>query len=223
MRIMNYGETYRKSGGHHWKNTPWNIARVELIRSLLGSRRTGLMLDVGCGDAWVSYNVADLVFPVGIDPSVEGISSAKKHGYKYPLIVADAINIPFRGDVFDKVLCSEVIEHVIDDEQLLKEINEVLKMQGIVIITTPKKHSIDELVFGKCEFHIKEYDEREITQLILKYYHILNIEYLDITKTILYLMYHYFPINSRIYNVINNIIKNKPFFIRNFLIMARKD
>lgn len=47
---------------------------------------------------------------------------------------------------FDLVLCSEVIEHLGDARKAMKEMHRLLKPQGILILTTPQRYSILELV-----------------------------------------------------------------------------
>jgi len=38
---------------------------------------------------------------------------------------------------YDVVVCSEVIEHIVDDEKLLKDISEILKKGGVLLLNTP--------------------------------------------------------------------------------------
>lgn len=52
-------------------------------------------------------------------------------------IVADAHNMPFRGNVFGTIVCFEVLEHLDSPIKALREFRRVLKEEGRVVITVP--------------------------------------------------------------------------------------
>jgi SAM-dependent methyltransferase len=52
-------------------------------------------------------------------------------------IVSDITKIPVRDGSFDAVLCSEVLEHVVDPVAALAELKRVLKPGGTLILTAP--------------------------------------------------------------------------------------
>ena len=45
--------------------------------------------------------------------------------------VTDARRLPFGDSSFDYVICSEVLEHIIEFEEVIEEINRILKPGGI--------------------------------------------------------------------------------------------
>lgn len=49
----------------------------------------------------------------------------------------DGKNIPFEDKYFDGILCTEVLEHVFNIDELLTEFNRILKPSGKALITTP--------------------------------------------------------------------------------------
>ena len=49
----------------------------------------------------------------------------------------DATRLPFQNDTFDRIIASEVLEHIHNDEDALSELFRVLKPQGILAITVP--------------------------------------------------------------------------------------
>ena len=56
-------------------------------------------------------------------------------------ITGDVRNLPFKNEIADAVICTEVLEHVPDTSQALEELNRVLKKGSYLIMTTP-------LIFG---------------------------------------------------------------------------
>lgn len=62
------------------------------------------------------------------------------------LVTADAASLPFPDATFDLVLCSEVLEHVSDPGRLLEEARRVKKPNGLLVLSTPQRFSIPEIV-----------------------------------------------------------------------------
>jgi len=54
-----------------------------------------------------------------------------------PDIVAEATHIPFNNDAFDDVMCMEVLEHLPEPENAIKEIKRILKEDGLLYVTVP--------------------------------------------------------------------------------------
>jgi SAM-dependent methyltransferase len=53
-------------------------------------------------------------------------------------LVADAQHLPFKGSVFDRVLCTEVMEHIPDDRQGIRELHRVAKSGADVAVSVPR-------------------------------------------------------------------------------------
>ena len=49
----------------------------------------------------------------------------------------DALCLPFADDTFDRIICSEVLEHIGDDFGAIAELTRVLKPGGIIATTVP--------------------------------------------------------------------------------------
>lgn len=56
---------------------------------------------------------------------------------KLPHIKTDAAALPFGESTFDAVICSELLEHVLDPLKVLAEIHRVLKSRGTLLICVP--------------------------------------------------------------------------------------
>jgi SAM-dependent methyltransferase len=52
---------------------------------------------------------------------------------------ADALELPFADASFERIIASEVMEHIPDDESALHELHRVLKPNGILAVTVPRR------------------------------------------------------------------------------------
>ena len=99
------------------------------------------ILEVGCGNGYYLNLLNRLGLSltlVGIDNDDRALKDARKFigDNKVKLISADANKLPLAGSSFDKVIISEVIEHVESEQKVLSEIYRVLKPGGIMVLTT---------------------------------------------------------------------------------------
>lgn len=99
------------------------------------------VLDVGCGNGYYLSLLNRLGLNldlVGIDIDKPALVDAAKFiGDKsVKLILVDGSKIPFPSNSFDKVVMSEVIEHVDNEEAVLEEVLRVLKKNGKFCLTT---------------------------------------------------------------------------------------
>ncbi|OGS06550.1 MAG: hypothetical protein A3J70_15775 [Elusimicrobia bacterium RIFCSPHIGHO2_02_FULL_61_10] len=108
------------------------------ILSPLRIKKTDRVLDVGCGAGNMLEHVD--ARRTGIDLSETMIERARAklgNGVELKKMSADTLDFP--DNTFDKVMCSEVIEHVIDPSAVLKEIARVLKPGGIAAVSIPNE------------------------------------------------------------------------------------
>lgn len=100
-------------------------------------------LDVGCGTGVLCIYAALIgAEVVGLDISSINLAKAKdvaksKNLRKCSFILGDIDRLPFRENVFDKIVCTEVLEHLLKPNKALKEINRVAKKGTEVVITVP--------------------------------------------------------------------------------------
>ncbi len=106
------------------------------------------MLDVGCGEGRHTSEACH--WPcraVGVDLSMDDLRKAQSL-LRYQiaaqeivgrpdLVAVDAQNLPFCDDVFDKIVCTEVLEHIPDDKAGIRELVRVLKPGGLIAISVP--------------------------------------------------------------------------------------
>ena len=100
------------------------------------------ILDAGCGRGFYIKLISSLDFPVeivGIDLSKEYLKVARKNinDQRVKLISKSIYQIPYQDNYFDCVICSEVLEHLDDDQKAIEEINRITKKNGLLLITVP--------------------------------------------------------------------------------------
>lgn len=68
-----------------------------------------------------------------------------------PDFLCDASSIPTEDNLFDGVICSEVLEHVEDPRPIMKEIFRVLKSEGAALVVVPFMYHVhaDPYDFGR--------------------------------------------------------------------------
>ena len=116
--------------------------RLNLIRRyvpLEGAR----ILDIGCGiGAYVRKleEFSDHVYGIDIDSArVRQGRTGLPDRQAGTLAVAVSETLPFAGGAFDLVLLNEVIEHVRDDRQTLREACSVVRPSGHVVLYAPNR------------------------------------------------------------------------------------
>lgn len=103
------------------------------------------ILDVGCGLGYFTNLLASRnALTDGIDIDKECIKYCRKymHG-RYR--AGDIHELPYSNEYYDKVLCTEVLEHVNHNELILAQIYRVMKKGGILVASVP----CSEGIFGK--------------------------------------------------------------------------
>lgn len=99
------------------------------------------VLEVGCGNGYylsLLNRVGLKLDLVGVDIDQPALIDAVRFiGDKsVKVVLADAAKLPFKSSSFDKIVMSEVIEHVDEEKPVLKEAYRVLKKRGVLTLTT---------------------------------------------------------------------------------------
>jgi len=95
------------------------------------------ILEIGAGVSPMTENYPKACFS---DLSQEAMRYLReKKGIRQALTL-DVCHIPFSSGQFSCVVCSEVLEHIEEDEAALREMRRVLKPGGSLILTVPAHH-----------------------------------------------------------------------------------
>lgn len=127
--------------------------RVSIRRALTKNLPSlhGTLLDAGCGQMpYRSYvlNHSAVTKYVGLD-----IETAINYSDQVkPDVTWDGHNMPFEDNSFDCVIATEVLEHVPDTYNYLKEIYRILKPTGTLFFTTPFLWPLHEIPHDEYRF-----------------------------------------------------------------------
>lgn len=121
-------------------------AREHEALRLLAFTSNDTFLDVGCASGHQVFVAAKVVKKaIGIDVGKEFIAVAERHAQQMHISNVEFQltngSIPFPDHSFDKLLCSEVVEHLVDPYPLLTEIKRVLIPGGVAVFTVPNLNS----------------------------------------------------------------------------------
>lgn len=102
--------------------------------------RGGKVLDLGCAFGFTTKKLALKGYETaGVDNSARYISWARRRHPTGTYIESNAEHLPFEDACFDAVVFLDVLEHVVDQEQTLREIQRVLKPGGTLVLSVPHR------------------------------------------------------------------------------------
>lgn len=97
------------------------------------------VFDCGCGMGFYLMAMGDLrsLRLTGLDGDLDRLRWAQREQVPASLLDGNILRLPFPDATFDKVLMSEVLEHIDDDQQALHEMYRVLKPGGVLALSVP--------------------------------------------------------------------------------------
>ena len=115
---------------------------VEYINSL----KPGNILDVGCGFGYLLSAVDDKWQKNGVELSNYAAKVAAQYADIY---TGDILEAGYKPDSFDIIVLYHVIEHLAEPLKMVNKINELLKVGGKFIVSTPDFESITAERYGE--------------------------------------------------------------------------
>ena len=147
-----------------------------------------VVFDVGCGIGYFDLIISRAKSVIGLDIALSALKQGKKNLSKaeeelhWPnasnidFIMGSAEALPCNSDSIDKVLCLAVLEHVLDDKKVVKEILRVLKPGGKMLIVVPIEEKFMPLstswisqklgLYKRSETHLRHYTLDKIKSLL---------------------------------------------------------
>ena len=180
-----YDAQYKELGAYHWDDLKYH-AHARRMVSLVPDKEARI-LDLGCGEGYIMSLLGKNT--VGLDVSGEALEIAKRKLGELgrdgvELVHGTATKLPFKDAEFDTVVCSEVMEHLLesDAERMLDETERVLKPGGMLVFSTPRVPDDIDVHFdipykykhqSFSSSHVKEYTRDEAVKKVGR---VLNVE-----------------------------------------------
>lgn len=137
MKSYLYKEMY-ELGNKHW----WFLSKKKIILSMIKkyipkNKEDIGILDIGCGSGLMLKDLEEIGKVYGLDSSDEAIkfSSQKFNGIIKKGSLPD--DIPYPNERFDIITVLDVLEHIEKDKESIGKIKNLLKDNGIFVITIP--------------------------------------------------------------------------------------
>lgn len=115
---------------------------VTTIRKYTSKLKDGKkILDVGCADGDLLSALVSRHKLYGVDISTSLVKRAAKKGLMAQVVDLEK-GLPFKNKFFDVIVVHHVLEHVVNTDKLLSDINRVLKIRGTLFLTFPNSTSL---------------------------------------------------------------------------------
>ena len=157
-----------------YKASPIAYEHWHRYMSVSSLTKDKIVLDIACGNGYGSNFLslsATKVTGVDIDKAVIASSKKKYVNDNIEFLVGSIAQIPMADQSVDVVVSFETIEHVaeVDQHKFMREVNRVLKPEGILIVSTPNLDS-PQYTDVDNEYHIKEFEYQEYITFCRKYF-----------------------------------------------------
>ncbi|HNW96357.1 MAG TPA: class I SAM-dependent methyltransferase [Candidatus Paceibacterota bacterium] len=128
---------YNRIAGHFSKTRTYFWPDAKFLLDYI--KEDDLVLDLGCGNGRAFREIKERGAQyIGVDFSEELIKEAKDIHSEADFRVANALQLPFADDYFDKIYCFAVLHHIPSKQlrqEFMEEAQRVLKPGGLLILT----------------------------------------------------------------------------------------
>ena len=161
-----FAELARLEAGNFWFRARNRLIEWALRRYFPDARR---FFEVGCGTGYVLAGLAEALPALavtGSEAAAEGLAFAARRAPRATLIQMDARHIPFRHE-FDVVAAFDVIEHIEDDDGVLRALGEAVRPGGGLLLTVPQ-HRFLWSEFDARAGHVRRYRAAELSAKVIR-------------------------------------------------------
>lgn len=153
-------KNYQFFTAHH----AWAI-RHFLINQEKRLQDNSIIVDAGAGQCQYKEIFSKRHKYVAVDLGV----GDKDWDFNHVDIVAPLDNIPLDSEYADVILLNQVLEHVYNPKEVLKELSRILKKQGVILGTVPQnagEHQVPHDFFRYTRYSLKKMGEENGLQLV---------------------------------------------------------
>lgn len=141
---------------------------LELVKGL--KLKDKVLVDIGSSFGWLEKEILDegLRKIVGIEPNSRALGFAKKNIPNVDFRIGNALETGLPNSFSDIVVLFDVIEHLpkLSEAKALDEIKRILKKGGVLLLSTPYNHFLNNILDPAWYFGHRHYSLGEITGLL---------------------------------------------------------
>ncbi len=151
----------------------WQRRRYDIVMKMI--RPNLPCLDIGCGSSRILGALPS--HSIGLDINNAKLLYSRRYGC--PLVAGSAFALPVPDESFDQLLCSQVIEHLVQGTQPFQEMARVLRPNGHLVLGTPDYGRLNWLVIESLyrrfapdaygDEHITHYTRGELLEILSGY------------------------------------------------------
>ena len=147
-----------------------NIPRISYSKKFSDKyiEKGGLILEVGCGIGSYTHLI-DRKGCFALDLDITAIKIAKKYCTQTGFVVASALNLPFRKEIFDLACIWGVFEEIPtgSEKQILMQIHRILKLKAILLMSIYGDHIVSKIFDPAFIFRgVRHYNLQKFTDMI---------------------------------------------------------
>jgi SAM-dependent methyltransferase len=181
----------------YYASSPWPIRFVErrrlrIIRNFMGEVDALDVAEVGSGGGHVLR-----MFPrsrltaIDVSDVYLGIARRNLGGYDVRFVKGEVDRLDLPAESFDRVICTEVLEHVVDPDAVLDALARLVRPSGVVVVTIPNDPLIlklkkairytpfrwllgDRVEWGGDRYHLHRWTPSEFERVLALHFHVLE-------------------------------------------------
>jgi 2-polyprenyl-3-methyl-5-hydroxy-6-metoxy-1,4-benzoquinol methylase len=141
---------------------------IDEINDSLNFDSSKKVLEIGCGNGNVCMGIASMGYQtLGVDIDEESIRRAQANNNMPNLeFKAEPAENLSEGDKFDAIVCTEVLEHLVDPTVVLEYALKYLKKDGVFISTVPNGYGPREVLMTKPQQFL---EQKELGERLVKF------------------------------------------------------
>lgn len=136
-------DLHEESSRDHFMDVMTRRALLDSIKPTTST--TGVIADLGCSTGYLLEDL-ERAYPnaqlVGVDVVAAGLRKAHGTVPSAALLLADVCDLPIASATVDAAVSANMLEHVADDVQALREIKRILPPGGTAAIIVPFGHNL---------------------------------------------------------------------------------
>jgi len=134
------------------------------VGNFLKTSKHPVICDFGCSTGYMLKEIKkqnpDSIL-LGVDIIESGLLKLSRSNSNIMLFKFDITDIPFPNELLDVVTCLNVLEHITDDETVLREFYRIIQPGGVCCLVVPYGKNLYNYYDAACK-HVRRYGKNEL-------------------------------------------------------------